>query len=373
MSSSDFNLQRINTKELSENINATIQFGGNLLAVARRGTGKTTIARETIKRSKLKEVYLNLSLMERPDLGGYPNFFGSKNEKFIQFLMPSIYKELIEGDQPCVAVLDEIDKADSSLLAPLLEFIQFRTVNGCSLKNLHAILMTGNLPEEGGQRPPLPLLDRTEKFLVEINPEHWLDWAATSGKIHPTVTSYIADNLNDLTEEDDNNENYSSRSPRSWENASQLITFGEKYNWSSKLLLHKVSACVGKSTGSKYSAFFEHYQVLLPKVEKIMRGEKIKSFADLEPTKQLVISMILCSRFARLLDYHKEKHSTTKLSDDINCISNNVVNFLKTIDPEMALISVRGQVGVDRVLDFDLTEDKNWDSIFTDLLNKINQ
>src|SRR5271154_2454586 len=176
---SDFNLQRISTKELSDNLRATIDFGGNVVIIGRRGSGKTQISKDIINTTACEEVYLNLSVMERPDIGGYPNFFAAQQGKgFVDFLLPAFYQSLMEGDQPVVALLDEVDKAESSLWAPLLEFTQFHTINGRELPNLRAIIMTGNLQAEGGQRPSLPLLDRAEKYLVEASHIHWLDWAS---------------------------------------------------------------------------------------------------------------------------------------------------------------------------------------------------
>jgi len=373
--SSDFNLQRINTKEYADNLRATIDFGGSLLAIAQRGTGKTSIARDVINNSKCKEIYFNLSTMERPDLGGYPDFFNSKKDSFVNFLMPSKFRALVEGDQPCVAVLDEVDKAETGLLSPLLEFIEERSVNGFKFKNLHSIIMMGNLPSEGGTKPSAPLLDRAEKFLVEINPEHWLEWAGTAGKIHPSVAAYIADNLADLCGDVDQGENYSERSPRGWHKASKLLTYGEHHGWHPSMMMHKVAACVGRKVGIKYSAFFEHYQVLLPVVEKIMKGEKVQEFSQFENTKKLVVCMILCSRYARMLDEIKDKAGDNfrniLMPDDVKDAGKYVSKFLLNIDPEMALISIRGQLGAKRVLDHNLTDDENWDRILTELLAKI--
>jgi len=372
---SDFNLQRINTKEYADNLKATIDFGGNLLAIARRGTGKTSICRDVILGGKYKEVYVNLATKERPDLAGYPDFFNGKKDNFVNFLFPSMYRHLMEGDQPCIAVLDEVDKAETGLLSPLLEFIQERSIDGHKLKNLHAVVMMGNLPSEGGTRPPAPLLDRTEKFLVEINPEHWLEWAGTSGLIHPSIAAYITDNLHDLSGDVDQGENYSDRSPRGWHNASKLITFGERKGWHPTMMMHKVAACVGRKVGIKYSAFFEHYQVLLPVVEKIMKGEKVQEFSQFENTKKLVVCMILCSRYARMLDEIKDKAGDNFrniiMPDDVKDAGKYVSKFLLNIDPEMALISIRGQLGAKRVLDHNLTDDENWDRILTELLAKI--
>ena len=49
MTSSDFNLEKINTRDLSEHISASIQMEGNIAVFGRRGTGKTEIAKQEIK------------------------------------------------------------------------------------------------------------------------------------------------------------------------------------------------------------------------------------------------------------------------------------------------------------------------------------
>jgi len=48
MATSDFNLQKLSTKELSEHTAATIQMGGNIAVFGRRGTGKTEISKAEI-------------------------------------------------------------------------------------------------------------------------------------------------------------------------------------------------------------------------------------------------------------------------------------------------------------------------------------
>lgn len=378
---SDFNLQKINTKEMADNLRSTIEFGGNIFICGRRGSSKTAQAKEQIKLSKCKELYLNLSVIERTEIGGFPNFFAAQHgAKYINFLMPHFYKDLIEGDTPVVALLDELDKADSSLWGSLLEFIQMRSINGYELKNLHAVVMTGNLQAEGGQRPSLPLLDRAEKFLVEINADHWLDWAARTGEIHPSITAFISDNREDLQGDVDPGDAYADCSPRGWHNASKLLFFGEKHNWHPRMMADKVAGCIGKKVGIKYSSYFEHYQVLLPYVDKIMKGEEVKEFGTFEPTRKLVICMILCQRYAKLLDEAKAKASQEEkdnnritLSEKTKQIGASMVKFMQNkVDPEVTLISIRSQIGSDRALTHNMFEDPIWGPIFTTLLQRIN-
>lgn len=360
-------MQQINTKELSETLHATIEYGGNIFMCARRGTGKSFIGRRTIKDMGLDMLYLNASTMERTDAMGFPKIFDAKDNDYIKFLLPYYYEELMKDNgSPVVVFFDEIDKMDQSVVAPLLEFTQFHTTNGRKMPNLKAVLMAGNLPNEGGQRPALPLLDRAEKYLIEASTTQWLDWAAKDGKIHPSITAYLSDHPDDLFGDTDPGDVYADPSPRGWHNYSNIVSFGEKNKWGHRILTNKASGCVGRKAGIKYAAYFDHYQVLLPIVEKVMRGEEIKGFNDLEPGKRCVACMIVCSRLARLLDESAEKKKAKK-DRELPKETETVAKFLRKVDPELALISIRAQIGLDRTVDLDLDQSPSFDAILKEL------
>lgn len=364
MATSDFNLQKLNTKELSEHVSGTIKMGGNIAVFGRRGTGKTEISKSEIKNLEFKEVYLNLSVMERVDLGGYPNVMApARGGDYVNFLLPQFYEEMVDGKQGVVALLDEVDKADPSLWAPLLEFTQFRTINGKPLPNLHAIIMTGNLISEGGQRPSLPLLDRTEKFLVEADASSWLDWAGKSGRIHPSITAYIHDNTKDLFGAVDPEERYADPSPRGWDRASQILFAGESLGWNSSILNKKVSGCVGKDAGIKFSNYYEHYLELVPLVERIYAGNDVsKDYGKMPPTKQLVACMIACTRLANQLDQ-------CEVNSQLPSAVQHVGKFLHQVSHENVLVAVRSQVQIERLCKFNLDEHPDW----ADVLGRINK
>lgn len=368
MSTSDFNLEKLNTKELSEHVAGTIQIEGNIAIFGRRGTGKTEISKQEIKKANAREVYINLSVLERVDLGGYPDIMGRNQavkeaqRKFVDFLLPQFYEPMMEGNQPVVALLDEVDKADPSLWAPLLEFTQFRSINHRKLPNLSAIIMTGNLISEGGSRPSLPLLDRAEKYLVEADATSWLEWAGKSGKIHSSVTAYIYDHPKDLFGAVDPEDRYADPSPRGWARASEIIWKGEDKGWNPSMLNKKVCGCVGKDAGIKYSSYFEHYQQLLPLVEDIYRGQDVSSrYNALEPTKKLVACMIACARLANQLDQSKDMEIPPSVR--------HVGKFLQKVPQENVLVAVRSQIQIDRLVRFNLDEHPDWEQV----LNKINK
>jgi hypothetical protein len=362
MSISDFNLQKLSTKDLSEHVAASIQVGGNIAVFGRRGTGKTEIAKYEIARAGLHEVYLNLSVLERVDMGGYPNIMAASQQKrFVDFLLPQFYEPMLEGKKEVVALLDEVDKTDVSLWAPLLEFTQFRSINGRKLPQLKSVIMTGNLISEGGSRPSLPLLDRSEKYLVEADATSWLEWAGKSGHIHPSITSYITDHPKDLFGSVDPDDRYADPSPRGWTRASEILFKGEAVNWNSSLLNKKVSGCVGKDAGIKYSNYYEHYQQLLPMIEDIYKGKDVSSkYSVLEPTKKLVACMITCARLATQLDQAKEDPP-----ESVKFVG----KFLQKAASETVLVTVRSQIQIERLIKWNLDEHPDW----KDILNKISR
>lgn len=360
---SDFNLEKLSTKDLSEHVSASIALGGNIAIFGRRGTGKTEISKQEIKKADMTEIYINLSVMERVDMGGYPNIMASaQQKKFVDFLLPQFYEAMLDGNKKVVALLDEVDKADPSLWAPLLEFTQFRSINGRKLTNLQAVIMTGNLISEGGARPSLPLLDRAEKYLVEADATAWLEWAGKSGHIHPSITAYITDHPKDLFGAIDPEDRYADPSPRGWARASELLYKGEEKGWSPSLLNKKVCGCVGKDAGIKYSNYYEHYQQLLPMIEQIYQGKDVSStYNTLEPTKRLVACMITCARLATQLDQSSETEPPPSVK--------HVGKFLQKVSYENVLVAVRSQIQIERLVRFNLDEHPDWEQV----LNKINK
>lgn len=368
MATSDFNLEKLNTKDLSQHINATINLGGNIAIFGRRGTGKTEISKQEIRKTGCDEVYLNLSVLERVDLGGYPNVMAaSENKKFVDFLLPSFYETMFSSTNGVVALLDEVDKADPSLWAPLLEFSQFRSINGRKLPKLKAVIMTGNLISEGGSRPSLPLLDRAEKYLVESDADSWLQWAGKSGHIHPAITAYISDHPKDLFGAVDPDDRYADPSPRGWHRASQILFSGESQGWDSGILNKKVCGCVGKDAGIRYRNYYDHYQQLLPMIEDVFHGKNVEDrYAKLDPSKKLVACMIACARFSSRLD----KSDLKSDSEDIKEIE-YVGNFLQHVSPENLLVSVRSQVTVERLAKFNINSHPAWSKMLNDLAKSV--
>ena len=371
---SNFNLKQLNTEELSLHVRSSIQIGSNLAVFGQRGTGKTVIIKNQIKKADMIEVYLNLSVMERVDIGGYPNIHSKTS--YVDFLLPKYTQLLIEGNKKCALVLDEVDKADPATWAPLLELVQFHSINGINFPNLSSVIMTGNLIAEGGNRPSLPLLDRTEAYMVSSNPELWLRWAGSEGKIHPSITAFINDNGDDLHCPVDAEERYKDRSPRGWENASKIIFAGEALHWQKEVINAKVAGCVGNQAGDSFMNYYNYYQGILPLVDKLLQGGSInKEFSKLQRTEQIVLCMVTCSRLANIMDKSFEINKTkkTKKTRELTEALDNLKPFLSYVEPEMMFIAFRCQIQAARIQQHDLANETKSTKGWADMLRRGNE
>lgn len=365
---SDFNLEKIGTREYQKHIRASIEAESNIAVFGQRGSGKTSIAKQIIRELDLVEVYFNLSVYERVDFAGYPDLLSirEKQQRFIDYILPRLFEPMICGNKKVVALLDEVDKADQSLQAPLLEFTLEKTIGGHTLPNLAMSIMTGNLISEGSSRPCRPLLDRTEKYLLQANAEAWLEWAIDSAEIHPAIYQFISDHPNLLFAlTDEETENYADPSPRGWHLSSRVTRIGEKNNWDINIINQKISGYVGKKAGVDYKIYYHNYNILLPIISKIFNGEEyLSEWKGLTPSERLYTSVIACSRFAGLLD-KSDVASPPKEAID------NIGKFLRNVSAENVLMSVRNQISPIRMAKFHLDEYPSM-SILYEISNGVN-
>src|SRR5271165_4321936 len=171
------NLQEINQEQAINLARFYIKSKLNCAFFGRRGVGKTSLFSQAVKDCGYKLNYINLSVIERPDLAGYPNMMDSSD--IITFKSPYFLPPLKDGQKPDQVILfDEIDKAPSETTAPLLEILSNKTINGKPV-NVASCLLTGNLFNEGAYSNMISsaILDRTAKYILQYDFDCWLDWA----------------------------------------------------------------------------------------------------------------------------------------------------------------------------------------------------
>lgn len=361
LTASDYNLQSLDQRQLLAHIKASIQAHSNLFVVGRRGVGKSQMVKQAIKELNHTLVFLNLSMYDRPDVGGYPNIFNSPDE-FVHVLLPNKFKPLVNGNEPCVLLCDELDKASEELNAPLLEVIEDKCLNGTPLPNLVSVISTGNLPSEGGKRPITPLLDRTEKYLLDPTVEAWQEWAGTAN-IHPSVLSFIHDKPNRLIGAIDHPTYYASESPRAWHKVSNIAHFAEDNDWDVELVNEKASGFVGKQAGLDFQLYFTQYKRLLPIVDGVFGDRDYKkAFDGLYPNEKLYVAMIVSSRFAVHMDAHKPSENSSVMKQVLKA-TGTFYDRLYKAHPEYVLLCMSNQITNKRWLAWKLDEIPEWKGV----------
>lgn len=363
LNASDYNLTKLTTAQFSDHLDYSMAAGSNLTIIGIRGGGKTSITKDRILNSKYREVYVNLSTYERVDLSGYPKVINPVDE-FVDYLLPRIYEPLMKGKQPAIMLFDEADKCENELYAPLLELVQFHSLNGQKFSNLHSCILTGNLLSEGGRRIHPALLDRTEVYMLQPDVKSWLAWAGGKGQIHSSIYAYIQDHPDRLTGSEEINELcLRDPSPRSWDNGSKIIKFGEEHHYPIELILEKVSGLVGKQAGAEFRSYYQHYKVLLPLVDALFKGENInKEYKDTSPSDKLSLCLIIMARFAAQLD-------ASDPTKDKPEVINYVGKLLQTVSPDIVVAGLRARVQSYRLRDWKLHTHPLWSKILDNMIN----
>jgi hypothetical protein len=288
------NLQEIDQEQALNLSKFFIQSKSNIFLFGRRGVGKTHIAMQAAKECGMKINYINLSVIERPDLAGYPDINSPGN--VINFKSPYFLPLLAEkATADSVILFDEVDKAPPEVTAPLLEILQFRKVNGRTI-NAAACILTGNLFNEGAQSNMIStaLLDRGAKYILSFNFEKWIDWAKANS-VHDLILGFLRSNA-DLACGAVEETTYASPSPRGWSLASEsLIRAKEAKLIDIDSVTQIISGYVGYEAGLKFKIWYEHYRQFEPSVHSLIEsGTMALNFHDLTPTEKVVFVISAC-------------------------------------------------------------------------------
>jgi len=292
--SNALNLTEIDQEQALNLTKFFIRSQHNVFLFGRRGVGKTEIAIQAAKECGLKISYVNLSVVERPDLAGYPDM--NSPGDVINFKSPHFLPKLAAGAKPdSVILFDEIDKVQPEVTAPLLEILLFKKINGQPINAVSCIL-TGNLANEGAYSNQLStaLLDRGAKYILTFNFEKWVDWAKANN-VHDLILGFLRSDpafACGAIEESV----YASPSPRSWTWASQALLRAKELKMPDiESVTQIISGYVGHEAGIRFKIWYEFYRKFEPYVHSLIeRGQMSLNFDDLQSTEKVVFVVGAC-------------------------------------------------------------------------------
>lgn len=356
------NLQEIDQEQALNLTKFFLRSNQNIFLFGRKGVGKTHIAIQAAQECGLKVNYINLSVIERPDLAGYPDM--SSNNDIVTFKSP-YYLPKISNDKPdSVLLFDEIDKVSPEVTAPLLEILQFKKINGQPI-NVVSCILTGNLPSERAfvNMISSPLLDRGAKYILGFNFEKWVDWAKVNN-IHDLIIGFLRSNPEFASSDDDSK--YASPSPRSWTLASEaLIKARDLKIVDIESITQIISGFVGSEAGLRFKIWYEYYRKLEPFAHSLIENREISlNFAELTPTEKLIFVLSAC--------YYAKQKIIQDSKFKTKCAAlENLCNFLTTqkVDYEIQIMGFYNSFDFNIITKYKLYGCK----VFFDHFSKLNE
>lgn len=292
--SNSLNLQEIDQEQSLNLCRFFIKAKQNIFLFGRRGVGKTQIAQQAALDCSLKINYINLSVIERPDLAGYPNLHETGD--IVTYKSPYFLPTLKSGEKTDRIILfDEVDKASPEVTAPLLEILQKKTINGKPI-NASSCILTGNLASEGAYSNDIStaLLDRGAKYILSFSFDKWVEWAKKNN-IHDLILGFLIREP-ELACGEVENINYASPSPRGWTYASEALNKARELKIVDiDSVVNIISGYVGYEAGLKFKVWYEYYRKFEPFILSLIEnGECSVDIANLDPTEIIIFCTTAC-------------------------------------------------------------------------------
>jgi hypothetical protein len=365
--SNSLNLQEVDQEQALNLSKFFIKSNQNLFLFGHRGIGKTYIALQAAQELNYKVNYINLSVIERPDLAGYPDIYAKGD--VITYKSPVFLPQLLENSTPNTIILfDEIDKAPPEVTAPLLEILQFRKINDKPL-NVASCILTGNLSYERSYSNLIStaLLDRGAKYILSFNFDKWIDWAKLNN-IHDLILGFLRSNPS-LACDENSNDYYASPSPRGWTLASDALIKAKTFKITDlSTITQIISGFIGYDAGLKFNVWYEHYRKFEPIVNSLIESGNIINFdfTKLAQTEKIVFVIAACYAAKQKLLKEINKPGKTKFSS-----LENLCNFLikYNVENEIQIMGLYNSFDFDMITRYKLYTCK----IFFELFNKISE
>lgn len=337
---------------LIEMADFTIKNGMNMITLGDAGIGKTEIQLQRIAEAKARAIYLNLSVIEAPDLIGLAD---KTPEGKTRYCIPDKFRYLGEKRDDAdidVLIVDEIDKAKPELQNPMLELFQFRSINGIKL-NIQAVLATGNLPDENAFSQTLShaLTNRCFVFKVSSAFDPWMKWAVDNG-VNGLVIGYLSRNQSKLLEKavQDDETAYLHCSPRSWTYAAKALDCASDAPVEFQARL--VSGYVGNAAAADFLVWLEHYRHIQPAIDELVKNGKHPSRDTVNSMDRMFVFGIAGAN--AIVHACQQVEGKRYKREDLHKIVKNVMSWIKECPTEYAIGALKSVLSMKLINDHDL-------------------
>lgn len=362
-------IQSISTSQYNRLLRHKLNTGGNLLTFALAGSGKTEIPIAILDELNLPYQYINLSVLEAPDMIGVPRVDDVTGT--MKYASPDFLPYIERTPIPVTLVVDELDKAKPELQNPMLELMQFHSVNGKKL-NIRAIFCTGNMPDEGAFSLPVnhALTNRCSVYKMEINYPDWQAWAA--GRVNELVVGFLSDRP-DMLQVNPNKDDptaYCRPSPRSWVSAARdLDALGPDASILEQTTI--IAGRVGTQAAVDFRVWMEHYRVIAPHVRQLAATGLFPP-PNMAIDKLLVCAITACGEITkaiapRVVDPAKKGKAVD--TAHVMRVAKHIFDWLETLAPDCQIAAVKSTLSANVMTAHKLTDIPSAANVFKNLRN----
>lgn len=371
-------IYEVTQESLAQLYDFTVIGDNNIIVFGPSGVGKTEMAIQAAQKAKHNYVYVNLSVLEAPDLVGLPKIVGDHTT----YAPPEFLPLVEENRKKVILIVDEIDKAKDELQNPMLELFQFRSVNGRQL-NIKSIIATGNLPNEHAKSRVIlwALANRCNIYKTGCDYEYWRRWAVANG-INPLIVGFLNHRSDLLLKPNTSGDPtaYCHPSPRSWTLAAKDIDRFEKYvekypdDWpidhnndpvvDFEYML--VAGRVGVKAALDFKIWLKHYRFLGPSIDALVENGTFPQAESMTLDRVMVFAIAGVNKLNKVC-----KSGDT---EQIEKIINNVFNWLNShqVTGDQAFAAIKSTLTLEFVEKYDLLSYQPFENVFDKIGDAIN-
>lgn len=256
--------QRVRTINLEQAARAIlVAFAANIpIALwGRCGEGKSSIFQQIARKLKVKLWDWRMSDKEPSDLGcPYPNHETGKLSYYVPEGLP------FDTNEKGILVLEEYDRADSSMQNVSLQLLLDRAANGHNLGENVMVTLTGNAVTDCFTNP-LSEAARTRMlhlYIDQSTPDglnSWLKWAKENGisEITRDFAKYRHETFAPPMKEEQDFDDMGAPNQRTWEMVDRLLQAFDSVKFRTDDIVFPLAAgCVGQTAALDFLAFLEN-------------------------------------------------------------------------------------------------------------------
>lgn len=333
------------------------------------GSGKTEICIQTALDHGYDYVYLNLSVLEAPDLLGLPmiNEATSTTKYALPDAFPKALKERPKDHKGKILIVDEIDKAKPELQNPMLELFQYRSINGQEL-DFQAVLSTGNRPDEGAFSMPVSkaLTNRCKVYRMEPQYDQWQTWAAGVG-LNGLIVGFLSRNTEYFFKPDKSGDvtAYCACSARSWTNAANDLDVAQDKHGSDYAFQQQlVAGYVGTEAAVKFQVWLEHYKEIYPAIDALINQGKVPDMSGQTMDRIIVTAIAAVQEISKRCD---NTAPSKKEIGDVQKVVKAVSIFLKNASPDIQIAAMKSTLSVPKITNYKMAEVPEFMTVFRNI------